>query len=201
MLFGFGFGRCLSWVEWHNAHLLLANSISTYRPVCMGRELGISSRSFIVTEKLTGHCMTSFISEHWPGMDDSQRTSIVVGLSGLIRSLHASGINMPDLYIWHIFIEFDRDGGVPIFSLIDLHRTTSGSVSRRDRVRNLAALFFSIPHEYFDDRHREIFLEGYCHGLFCSGRSLSSFRRAIDRRVAVLRNRRGTAASLWPRYT
>jgi tRNA A-37 threonylcarbamoyl transferase component Bud32 len=199
MFFGMlNFGRLCSqgYVEWANAGLLLENGIETYRPVCFGEEIscGLEHRSFFVTRKLTGACMTDFIIKKWPGMRQAEKAEIVAAVGRFIGKLHGSGISMPDLYMWHIFIERDTDNNGYDFALIDLHRMKRKVTNRNEQVKDLAALFYSMLPEYFDDNLEQIFLEGYvANGSY----NLSRLKKGIDSRREVLVRRRGNPARAW----
>ena len=66
--------------EWANANFLLNNGIKTYKPVCRGEltKFGIERKSFIVTEKLQGQSMESFVAENWSRLKQSQKEEIII---------------------------------------------------------------------------------------------------------------------------
>jgi len=192
------FGRPCSQghVEWANAGLLLENGIETYRPVCFGEEItcGLEHRSFFVTRKLTGTCMTDFIIEKWPGMGQTDKADIVASLGRFIGKLHGGHIGMPDLYMWHIFIERDADNNGYDFALIDLHRMKRKVTNRNEHIKDLAAFFYSMLPEYFDENLEQIFLESYiANGSY----NLDRLKKGIDSRREVLVRRRGNPARAW----
>ncbi len=186
-------GRMLSQgqVEWENAGILLENGIQPYPPVCYGYEsgLGIEKRSFFVTEKLTSQCMTDFIKEKFPSMDVEEKNRVIIELARLVRRLHEAGISMPDLYVWHVYIDKNAAGEYE-FALIDLHRMQKG-VNFQRRVRNLAALFFSMLEEYFSDEDKRLFLEEY--GFLTPKKLLPK----IQSRLKTLRQRRSDPKWAW----
>jgi tRNA A-37 threonylcarbamoyl transferase component Bud32 len=199
MLFSvLNFGRPCSqgYVEWANAGLLLENGIETYRPVCFGEEISccLERKSFFVTQKLPGTCMTEFVIERWPGMGQAEKAEIAAALGRFISKLHGSGISMPDLYMWHIFIERDADNNSCNFAIIDLHRMKRKVTNRNKQVKDLAALFYSMLPEYFDDNLQQTFLESYAGD---SSDNLNKLKERIARRREVLVLRRSNPARSW----
>jgi len=191
------FGRPCSqgYVEWANAGLLLENGIETYRPVCFGEEItgGLERKSFFVTRKLPGDCMTDFIIERWPGMGQAEKAEIAAALGRFISKLHGSHISMPDLYMWHIFISPDANNNWD-FALIDLHRMKRKVTNRNEQIKDLAALFYSMLPEYFDDNLEQVFLESYgANGSY----NLNRLKEGIAKRREILVRRRGNPARAW----
>lgn len=192
MLFTFNnFGYICSQArcEWNNANILLENGVGTYKPVCWGweRRFGIERQSFFITEKIRGQCFSDFVVERWGHLERSQREGIMGSLGQLVRRVHDMGISLPDLYVWHIFIEDDGCGGYDL-AVIDLHRMKVNVKNRNEQIRNLGAFDFSMLGEYFDGEIREVFLDAYL------GRDLQVDKEAIRRRLknrsAVLSKRR-----------
>lgn len=192
------FGRPCSqgYVEWANAELLLKQGIQTYHPVCFGQRTvcGVERESFVVTEKLQGRCLTDYIVANWPRIDSDQRVALVVELAALVRKLHAAQISMPDLYMWHIFM-LDRAEARPReYALIDLHRMIRRARGRREKVRNLGALFYTMLPRYLDDGLKEVFLRTYADG---DGQTAGRLRRGIEARARALSRRRGDPEAAW----
>ena len=148
--------------EWRNANLLLENGVETYRPVCYGEEMvcGIEKRSFFITEKLTGQCLSDFVSERWGTLDQSKREKIISSLAKVVRRIHDAGISMPDLYVWHVFIS-QVDNGDYEFAVIDLHRMKIKVKDKNEFARDLGAFDFSMLGKYFDDKIRRVFIKSY----------------------------------------
>lgn len=184
------FGRICSQArcEWNNAHILLKNGIDTYRPVCIGESsvFGIEKRSFFITEKIDGICLTDYLADSWHEMPENVKENFLVSLGRLFRKLHDAGISMPDLYVWHVFItndiQYDR------FALIDLHRMRHNVKDKSRFARNLGAFDFSMLEKYFTMEHREILWKSYLGPQNLSG--LSHLVKKINSRSETLRARR-----------
>jgi tRNA A-37 threonylcarbamoyl transferase component Bud32 len=175
--------------EWESAKYLLDNGIKTYRPVCFGTDtrFGLESRSFFITEKLTGPCLSDVIAENWNSMSPEQKKRVLANVGSFVRRLHDVGIDMPDLYVWHLYLEGD-DPATCDFALIDLHRMRTRAISSRQVVRNLAAMDFSMSDKYFDDEMRRYFIESYLQAP--TEVQVESLYEKMRRRSKVLRTRR-----------
>jgi len=143
--------------EWNNANLLLENGIDTYKPVCWGSETvcGIERGSFFVTEKLQGQPLTEFVASCWTQLAQSQKQQLMISIAKLALNIHNAKVSLPDLYLWHIFMDQTN------LAVIDLHRMKINTSSRQQRIRNLAALDFSMMDKYFDKSLRELLLDSY----------------------------------------
>lgn len=185
------FGRLCSQaeLEWRCAHLLLENGIETYHPVGWGVQTccGIERRSFFITEKIEGRSLIEYLLEQWGGFDAAMQEKLVVGLARFFRSLHQAQLSLPDSYLWHLFVlePIVLDGPFR-FAIIDLHRMRLHAVAAKHAARNLGALLFSLPDEWFDRRLRELFLQTY---LESSGQGAVADRDAF---VAALKKREQT---------
>ena len=153
------FGRFCSQAEceWNNANILLENGIDTYKPVCFGSDTtcGIERGSFFVTGKLPGQPLTDFVAHCWADSDQSQKQQIIISIAKLVGKIHNAKLSLPDFYLWHIFIDQNS------LAVIDLHRMRINTSSRQQRIRNLAALDFSMLDEYFDEPSRKLLMETY----------------------------------------
>lgn len=159
------FGRPMSQaaVEWENTNYLLDRGIGTYRAVCFGERmiLGIERKSFIVSKEVEGPCLTEFLGERWSGLGKEQKEELMRGLGRFVRRIHKAGINFPDLYVWHIFVQEGKTDGEYDFSIIDLYRMEQNVKDRDKQVRNLGRLEYSMLDKYFDEGLRHLFLESY----------------------------------------
>ena len=184
------FGRPCSQAEceWENANTLLRNGIDTYKPACYGSQMvyGLEKKSFFVTEKINGLCLTDFVAKNWSRLDRHQKENILTELAYTIRKVHSAEISLPDLYIWHFFIA--ESNGQYNFTVIDLHRMRTNTASRRRRIRNLGAFDFSLSDKYFDDRLRTTFFNAYM-GDNPDGQK-EAFLREIKKRSRQLAHRR-----------
>jgi len=148
-------------IEWENANFLLEKGIETYRPVCFGlrTRLGIEKKSFFITEKLNGCCLTDFIAQRRGRLTQQQKEEIIVQLAKMIRKVHDTGVSLPDLYLWHIFIT--ENAGQWEFAVIDLHRMVRNVRDKNKQIMNLGRLHHSMLDKYFDDSLRWLFIESY----------------------------------------
>jgi len=177
--------------EWKNAKLLLQKGIDTYHPVCYGGQMrfGMEKKSFIITEKINGLPLTDFVAENWLQLDQPQKEKIITAIAKLIRKIHNAKISLPDLYLWHIFITktpLPAACSEDDFAVIDLHRMRINVSNRNARIKNLAALDFSMLGKYFDDNLREIFLNAYSNATA----EQIALSRKIKKRSRILANRR-----------
>ncbi|AQT69552.1 Lipopolysaccharide core heptose(I) kinase RfaP [Anaerohalosphaera lusitana] len=178
-------------LEWLSARTLLDNGIGTYIPVCYGSDMKgpFEESSFFITEKLAGQCLADICNQRWEQLQQNEKEMLITHIGRLARRIHDAGISMPDLYVWHIFVDTDSAGNQKL-SVIDLHRMKVGAKLNRqlEFARNLGAFDFSMRSEYFDDHLREIFFQSYVgDGIEWDQQQ---FRTKINARSAVLASRR-----------
>ena len=166
MLFAiYNLGRICSQAdcEWKNANTLLQNGIDTYRPVCCGRQMsmGMEKKSFFITEKIQGRPLTELVAEKWSELDQPQKEQLFTNLGKLVRKVHDAKISLPDLYLWHIFINENDDQYGGNFAIIDLHRMRQNIRGNAELIKNLSAFDFSLSEKYFDERIRTVFFQAY----------------------------------------
>ena len=158
------FGRLCSQaaVEWKNANLLLENGIETYKPVCYGEQTrwGLERKSFFITEKLQGQCLTDFIAQNWSQLARAEKEKIIVSIAKLIRNVRDAKMSLPDLYVWHLFISQTQAGEYE-FAVIDLHRMRHNVTDRNQQIKNLGRLDHSMVGKYFDEAMRRLLIESY----------------------------------------
>ncbi|MBE0536720.1 MAG: hypothetical protein IH624_13720 [Phycisphaerae bacterium] len=184
------FGRLCSQAgcEWHNASILLHNGIGTYRPLCCGEHMlfGLERQSFLITEELPGRCLSEFVGQSWAQTGRYNKEAVVAAMGRFVRKIHNAAVSMPDLYVWHLFLETHDEGyGLAI---IDLHRMRAGVKGESEKIRNLGALEFSMLGEYFDDALKDVFFDSYFGTDFRGDKGL--FRQKVRHRCSVLRKRR-----------
>ena len=174
--------------EWKNAHHLIENGFSAYKPICYGEDtwLGIEKKSFFVTEKLDCCCLTEFVAKNFPKLERSQKEKLIASLAGTIRKIHDTGISLPDLYIWHVYID-EKQAGEYEFSIIDLHRMKQKN-NLNERINNLARFDHSLLGEYFDVQLRDYFIDSYIGDNPLKG--MESFSEKIKTISAKLSKRR-----------
>jgi tRNA A-37 threonylcarbamoyl transferase component Bud32 len=110
---------------------------------------------------------------------------LIATLAKTVRRLHESGLFQTDLHAGNFLI--DKSGGGTLH-LIDLHRARiRKSLSRRQRIWNIAQLFYSL-NSVLDQRDKGIFLEAYGEGgeVFSS---LQTPSMVIERVVDGIRRR------------
>ena len=159
------FGRCLSQaaIEWENANFLLKRNIGTYKPLCFGEKIicGLERKSFFVSEKLDGLCLSDFVRENWNRMSRQEKEAVMADLGKFVRKIHDAQVNFPDMYIWHIFISPGKQRTEHRFSIIDLHRMEFNVTNRKKQVSNLGRFEYSLLDEYFNDSLRRLFVRSY----------------------------------------
>lgn len=189
-----GFPCSQAKVEWNCAYKLLENGIDTYRPVAMGEDMvcGMERRSFCITEELKSVCMTDWLGENWGEMSLEDKKSVMVQLAKAIRNIHDKNIGLPDLYLWHVFIN-RLDSNQYGFEFIDLHRMKPKAKCKSLKIKHLGAFDYSMLPEYFDDEVRGAFWESYFEND-PSGKVPRLMRKILKRSKVV------TGRRLRPRY-
>lgn len=180
-------------LEWENANYLLANGIGTYKPVCFGyqQSCGIEKRSVFVTEELDSINLTTYIRQNAKNFDSAMKRKLLSDLAKQVKKKHDVGISMPDLYLWHFFIKCDPETGNYKFDIIDLHRMKRNARSLEEKVRNIAALFYSMTEEYFDLSDKEFFLHRY------DSANALNLADKIKKRENIIKGRRKNPARQW----
>jgi len=186
------FGRLTSQagVEWGNANLLLQHGIDTYKPVCMGERtaLKVERRSFVITEQLDATCLLDFVIKKWRTLERPRQDRIIVAMARLARRAHDADISLRDLYIWHLFIDEGSLENDCRLSVIDLHRMLRNVKSAPKKLMNLAALYWSMSGEYFDEGHKDLLIATYVGDG--GGSAKEVVLAGIRRRAGVLDSRR-----------
>ncbi|MHC4194316.1 MAG: lipopolysaccharide kinase InaA family protein, partial [Planctomycetota bacterium] len=101
---------------------------------------------------------------------------------------HDEAIRLPDLYVWHIFMEEGKVPGEWEFAFIDLHRMSQGVHNRNQKIGDLGRLFWSMSDKYFDHRVKDLFVQAYMAGDPTD--SKGALVRTIQRRENILARRR-----------
>jgi len=175
-------------IEWTNARHLQSHGIQTGHPVCCGEQMvaGFERRSFLVTEKVEGVCMVDFLDRQWGDLNRTEKERVVVELARLVRRLHDVNVSLPDLYIWHVFIQPDPGGGGYALSVIDLHRMIPNARTAFDRFRSVSRLHWSMSSRYFDDGLKDRLISAYMEN---SRIDLDRLMRSIRRNAQTLEKR------------
>jgi hypothetical protein len=199
------FGRLTSQarVEWNNANTLLENGIDTYKPVCLGEHIvfGIDTKSFVITEELKATSMLDYVVRHWRDLGRERQEDMMARIGELIRKVHRLDISLPDLYIWHVFVDEQKLPEQCDLSLIDLHRMGVGVTNRLQKAKELGRLCWSMDKEYFDDKLRDILLTTYAEGGWFGSMDMlmlgvrHSMRRVRQRRCLADHYNRAIAES------
>jgi len=176
-------------LEWENANFLLKNQIGTYKPVCYGEKYccGLEKKSFFVTEKLKKQCLTDFLAQNWENTEKARKEKLVKDLGGFIRKIHNFNISLPDLYVWHIFLDEETTGEFE-FAVIDLHRMSQNVKKQKHYLKNLGRFHHSMIDKYFDDHLRRLFIEAYAGNDW--PKSVDYLETAVKRYSAKISKRR-----------
>ncbi len=184
------FGRLCSQAgcEWYNAGILQHNGIDTYRPLCCGEQMfcGLERRSFLITEKLPGRCLSEYVAQTWSRTGRYGKEAIMAALGRFVRKIHNAAISVPDLYVWHLFLDAHHEGFG--FAVIDLHRMSANIKGDREKIRNLGALEYSMVEDYFDEDLKDVFFDSYFGTDFRGDKAI--FRQKIRQRSTQLKARR-----------
>lgn len=153
--------------EYENARFLIDNGIGSYRPVCFGeqKKMGVETKSFIVTEKLQSTCLSDYVREKWKNLEQPQKNKIVAGLGVFVRRIHELNISLPDLFVYHIYINENTLGEYD-FAVIDLHRMSRNVTSTNSKLKNLGKLNHSMLDKYFDDKLKRLLVKSYAGNNF-----------------------------------
>lgn len=133
--------------EWENIVLLKQLGFNTMTPVAFGekRRWGLPWCSLTMTEEIYDAVpLEAYLPEHFrPPLDAGRllrKRALVAALALLSRELHGKGFNHQDFYLGHLFLR-PSEGSLFIVDLQRMHRR--GALRRRDRVKDLAQLFYS----------------------------------------------------------
>jgi hypothetical protein len=175
-------------LEWLNANYLIENGINAYMPVAYGQYtvLGFEIRSFMITKKLPGQCLSDFVAENWISLDENEKIKILKAVNTVVKRIYNSKISFRDLYLWHFFIE-KIDNQYQLY-MLDLHRMKKISKGRRDTIKDLAALYYSLSDKYFTPQMKEI-------AVFNTENADLNIKTKVKKRAAKIKARRGA-----PRY-
>jgi heptose I phosphotransferase len=170
--------------ESHFIKRLSEIGIPTVKRVSDGQEMSgpWERRSFIVTEGLSGVSLERHLQQgsadpsSLPSIHD--RREIIRQLALIARLMHNNRLYHRDLYLSHIFLTRNADGGI-VLRVIDLARMIEKPLrTRRWRIKDLAALDFSATAPLVTRADRLRFMKIYC------GKETS--REELKREVAVI---------------
>ncbi len=111
-------------------------------------------RSFIITEDLVNTISLEDYCQCWRQLkpDPELKRALIKKLAGISRTMHQNGLNHRDYYICHFLLDISHGESsinaenIRLF-LIDLHRAQlRDTTPQRWRVKDIAALYFSVMH-------------------------------------------------------
>jgi heptose I phosphotransferase len=157
--------------EWRAIKRLDQSGIKTTPLVGYGKrgKNPIQLQSFVITEELPHNVSLEDFCRDWsdspPGHD--LKRALITQVAEIARTVHENGLNHRDFYICHFLL--DISGGIDqldhrhlIIYLIDLHRMQiRRRISRRSRLKDLAALCFSSMDIGLTDRDLLRFIRIY----------------------------------------
>jgi len=158
------------WREMHYIKKLSLLGIPTMRGVAFGQRMNrlMEKRSFGITEEIKGRSLETLANQ---AMRDphavpswSERKEMIRLLALMTRRLHQNGLYHRDLYLCHVFLTRNADGGI-VLRLIDLARMIASPWNPgRWKIKDLAALDYSAPSPLVTRADRLRFLY-YYHAL------------------------------------
>jgi tRNA A-37 threonylcarbamoyl transferase component Bud32 len=156
-----------AWREAHFARELARQGIATLRTVAFGEQMRgkLEQASFVMTAEVRGESLEQLANRAAadptavPSWRD--RVEIIRQLALITRRLHENGFFHRDLYLCHLFLTRNADGGI-VLQLIDLARMIEKPWSgRRWMVKDLASLEYSSPQGLVTRADRVRFLYYY----------------------------------------
>ena len=182
--------------EWRAIARLHQLGLNTMRVAAYGRRGVNPARqlSFLVTCELHGAISLSELCADWRAHPPppSLKRALIHQLGRIARTLHDNGVNHRDFYLCHFFIDMQMGAAqltadnLRLF-VIDLHRAQlRRKTPRRWRIKDLAALYFSVLALPLDARDVMRFIRAYTQNdarRFLADRKL---RNAIIRRCKRL---------------
>lgn len=157
-LFSRGYS-CDAMREWLALRRASDAGVPVIQPLVVGevRALGLVRRAFVAT--LDGGRDSTLEEVALNTVHDLRSTAEKV--AQLLARLHKSGVNHRDFYLGHLLMDRTDTNGETI-CLMDFNRAdVRGVVGKRWRVKDLAALHFSLPARRMSDRGRLRFLLEY----------------------------------------
>ena len=139
--------------EWRALSLLALAGVRTMTPVAFGCT-GTNPariRSFLITEELTNTTSLEDLCARWTSQPPPfpLRKALSEEIAGMVRAMHAQGINHRDCYLCHFHLD-TSNGPTPTepsdlrLYVIDLHRAQiRRRTPRRWLIKDLSGLYFS----------------------------------------------------------
>lgn len=179
-------------VEWRAIRRLQALGIPTTPGVAYASRgwNPARRRSFVMTRDLGDIVSLEDHCRDWPHAPPplTHKRAILAEVARIARTLHEHGLNHRDFYLCHFCLDGERlrQGEILIY-LMDLHRVgMRRTTSRRDRMKDLAALYFSALDIGLSRRDCLRFIRLYRGSLRRTLVGERSFWRQVDRRARRL---------------
>lgn len=132
-------------------------------------------QSFVMTQDLGDIISLEDLCSNWPQHPPKTnfKRQLILAVASLAKTLHGNGMNHRDFYICHLCLDNQKLNHGDIFLyLIDLHRVgINHQISSKDRMKDLAGLYFSAMHIGLNIRDFYRFLITY------TGQSLSELNQ------------------------
>jgi len=139
--------------EWRAIQRLEQLGINTTPLLGYGKRGGnpLQIQSFVITEELPQSINLEDFCRDWADSppDHDLKSALITKVAEIARTVHGHGMNHRDFYICHLRLDISSGIDSPDprklkIYLIDLHRMRiCRSISRRSRLKDLAALYFS----------------------------------------------------------
>lgn len=213
-------------VEWHWLHWLRAQQIPTPPPVAFGyqRCAGLECHSVLVTAGVPGRSLQAWLerglerhadatadrTDLEPGVDEpggdagevawladpAYRRAVRTAVARLVARLHEAGLCHRDLYISHIFFEPRPDPAAGLV-LIDLQRVIRPRLRRRRwRIKDLAALNYSVPRAAASNAERLRWFKAYRQSTRLTRADKALIRAVVTKTRRIARHDRRRKAAL-----
>jgi heptose I phosphotransferase len=188
--------------EWAALNLLHQIGVRTMTPVAFGRKGSNPARirSFLITEELAGTKSLEDLAATWATEPPAPRLrrALTEQLAGMVRQMHAHGLNHRDCYLCHFHLD-TVSGREPVqpdklrLYVIDLHRAQiRRRTPRRWLIKDLAGLYFSACDLKITKTDRLRFIRAYeqrpLRDVFPERRR---FWRRVERTALALRRKLG----------
>lgn len=140
------------WREMHFIKRLSQLGIPAMRGLAFGQRMKgiLEKRSFGITEEIKGESLETLTGRILAGTESTpawaDRREIIRQLALVTARLHQHGLFHRDLYLCHVFLCRNADGGI-VLRLIDLSRMIEKKNGHNERwqIKDLAALNYSAP--------------------------------------------------------
>lgn len=135
--------RSTAWIEWDWMCALARYNIAATEPVAFGEQMSgpWERRSALLTAEAAGQSLERWVQRYPQRVSPRLRDD----LAQFVRRFHRAGFVHRDLYLSHIFMDWE-ESEVPSFRLIDVLRVHRPRWrQRRWIVKDLAALNYSTP--------------------------------------------------------